>query len=293
MLTVLLGGVYPAAVTRPGETLLAQTGRRVLRPERRPRRRLGADRPELPRPEVPPSAPFRGGQRRLRRDRLRRDQQGPDGCGPRKVGPSAVKEARKDRPGDPRPVPADLVTSSASGLDPHLSPDAAQWQAARIARARGMTEETGPRGHPPAHRAADVRRPGGAARQRAADEPGPRRDPVSSVGSSRAAGGHRRTSPDVFLRLIEKSRRGKLKIYIGHAAGVGKTYQMLEDALALKGAGGRHRRGSHRDARAGGDGRQDGRARGRSRAAGSRTRIGSSRRWISRRSSGGGPRSSL
>ena len=47
-----------------------------------------------------------------------------------------------------------------------------------------------------------------------------------------------RSSPDVFLKLIEKSRRGKLKIYIGHAAGVGKTYQMLEDAhaLAAKGA---------------------------------------------------------
>ncbi len=44
----------------------------------------------------------------------------------------------------------------------------------------------------------------------------------------------RRTSPDVFLRLIEKSRRGKLKIYIGHAAGVGKTYQMLEDAHLLR-----------------------------------------------------------
>src|SRR5262249_40124173 len=44
----------------------------------------------------------------------------------------------------------------------------------------------------------------------------------------------RRTSPDVFLKLIEKSRRGKLKIYIGHAAGVGKTYQMLEDAHNLK-----------------------------------------------------------
>jgi two-component system, OmpR family, sensor histidine kinase KdpD len=43
-----------------------------------------------------------------------------------------------------------------------------------------------------------------------------------------------RSSPDVFLRLIEKSRRGRLKIYIGHAAGVGKTYQMLEDAQALE-----------------------------------------------------------
>ena len=43
-----------------------------------------------------------------------------------------------------------------------------------------------------------------------------------------------RSSPDVFLKLIEKSRRGKLKIYVGHAAGVGKTYQMLEDAHSLK-----------------------------------------------------------
>ncbi|HXM77926.1 MAG TPA: hypothetical protein VOA00_01725, partial [Thermoanaerobaculia bacterium] len=46
-----------------------------------------------------------------------------------------------------------------------------------------------------------------------------------------------RSSPDTFLRLIEKSKRGRLKIYIGHAAGVGKTYQMLEDAHALVGRG--------------------------------------------------------
>ena len=46
-----------------------------------------------------------------------------------------------------------------------------------------------------------------------------------------------RTSPESFLKLIERSRRGKLKLYIGHAAGVGKTYQMLEDAHLLKGRG--------------------------------------------------------
>ena len=53
----------------------------------------------------------------------------------------AVKAARADRPGDSRPVPPDLVTASGSGLDPHLSPDAAFWQAARIAEARGVPEE--------------------------------------------------------------------------------------------------------------------------------------------------------
>src|SRR5215471_20942281 len=47
----------------------------------------------------------------------------------------------------------------------------------------------------------------------------------------------RRSSPDVFLKLIERARRGKLKLYIGHAAGVGKTYQMLEDAHLLKAQG--------------------------------------------------------
>ncbi|MEO8151932.1 MAG: potassium-transporting ATPase subunit KdpC [Rhizobacter sp.] len=45
-------------------------------------------------------------------------------------------------PGNPLPVPVDLVTASASGLDPHISVAGADYQAARVARARGVAPET-------------------------------------------------------------------------------------------------------------------------------------------------------
>jgi K+-transporting ATPase ATPase C chain len=65
---------------------------------------------------------------------------GPTNSDLTKLVATAVAEARTDRPGDPSSVPVDLVTSSGSGLDPHISPEAAAWQAARIARARGAPE---------------------------------------------------------------------------------------------------------------------------------------------------------
>ncbi len=43
-----------------------------------------------------------------------------------------------------------------------------------------------------------------------------------------------RRSPQDFLELVERAKRGRLKLYIGFAAGVGKTWRMLEEAHALK-----------------------------------------------------------
>ncbi len=61
---------------------------------------------------------------------------------------SALSDAVKQRvdalraadPTNNAPVPVDLVTASASGLDPHISPAAAQYQLARVAHVRGLAE---------------------------------------------------------------------------------------------------------------------------------------------------------
>src|SRR5215471_3224124 len=46
-----------------------------------------------------------------------------------------------------------------------------------------------------------------------------------------------RRDPEAFLDLIPQTKRGKLKVYLGGAAGVGKTYRMLEEARHLRSEG--------------------------------------------------------
>ena len=139
--TALFGAVYPAAVT-----LVAQ----LVWPERangsyvyRDGKAVGSaligqnfQRPEYLHPR--PSAAGKDGYDGLASGGRNK---GATDAGLAQSVADAVKAARADRPGDSRPVPPDLVTASGSGLDPHVSPDAAFWQAVRIAKARGVSEE--------------------------------------------------------------------------------------------------------------------------------------------------------
>jgi K+-transporting ATPase ATPase C chain len=141
VLTVLLGGVYPAVVTGLGHLLwpakangsFVTSGGRIVGSELIGQ---GFTGPRYLHPR--PSAAGKNGYDGTASGGTNK---GPTDADLAKSVGEAVAAARKDRPGDASPVPADLVSSSASGLDPHLSPDAAFWQAARIAKARGVSEE--------------------------------------------------------------------------------------------------------------------------------------------------------
>lgn len=141
VLTVLCGGIYPAVVYAVGELFwkekangsFVQSAGRVVGSEL-----IGQ---KFDDPKYLHSRPSAAGKNGYDPTASGGTNKGPTDADLAKSIAAAVAEARKDRPGDSRHVPADLVTSSISGVDPHLSPDAAEWQAARIAKARGTTEE--------------------------------------------------------------------------------------------------------------------------------------------------------
>src|SRR6202162_3506257 len=147
VLTVLLGGVYPGVVTLLAKALwrdradgsFVRSGGRVVGSEL-----IGQN---FRAPKYLHPRPSAAGKEGYDATASGGTNKGATDADLAKAIRTAVEDARKDRPGDPRPVAADLVTSSASGLDPHLSPDAAEWQGGRLRPGRGSTEGRGLGGH--------------------------------------------------------------------------------------------------------------------------------------------------
>jgi K+-transporting ATPase ATPase C chain len=138
LMTVLLGGVYPLAITglcqvifpRQANGSLINAGDRVVGSEL-----IGQNFTRLEYFQGRPSAAGSDGY----------DATASSGSN---YGPTnqklidrvkgSVEKFRKENPAYKGSLPADLVTASSSGLDPHLSPESARAQAPRVARARGL-----------------------------------------------------------------------------------------------------------------------------------------------------------
>jgi potassium-transporting ATPase KdpC subunit len=142
VLTVLLGIVYPLAVTGLAQLLFSEQARGSLL--RQGGRVVGSRL--IGQPFSGPgwfhSRPSAAGAAGAGYD--------PTASGGTNLGPTSRKlvvdqigaaatAARAEHPGSP--VPVDYVTSSGSGLDPHLTPAAAEFQVPRVARERAMPEE--------------------------------------------------------------------------------------------------------------------------------------------------------
>ncbi|MGZ5581070.1 MAG: potassium-transporting ATPase subunit KdpC [Methylobacter sp.] len=140
--TALTGVVYPLAVTLFAQTLFpSQANGSLLGSDEQP---LGSEligqafnRPEYfwGRPSATSSVPYNSGA-------SGGSNQGPTNPALIDAVQARIKALRDADPANTQPVPVDLVTASASGLDPHISPAAAAYQISRVAKARHLSRDS-------------------------------------------------------------------------------------------------------------------------------------------------------
>jgi K+-transporting ATPase ATPase C chain len=137
-LTLVTGGLYPAVVTLVGRLAFAnQVDGSIIESDGRAvgSRLLGqpfsAPGYFWSRPSATGPMPYNGAA-------SSGSNQGPSNLSLAAAVTARIEALRAADPGNSRPVPVDLVTASGSGLDPHISVAAAEYQIERVARARGV-----------------------------------------------------------------------------------------------------------------------------------------------------------
>ncbi len=140
LLTLLTGLVYPLAVTGLAQLLFPNqaNGSLIVRDGKVIGSRLIGqyfDRPEYFWSRPSATAPFPYNAAASAGSNL-----GPTNPALIEAVKARVAALRTADPGNDSPIPVDLVTASGSGLDPHISPAAALYQAKRVARARSLDE---------------------------------------------------------------------------------------------------------------------------------------------------------
>ena len=137
--TVILGILYPLAITGIAQLGFSAQGERLAREARRHRRRLEPDRPDL---HGGDSTSTRGPPRQATGTTA--TSSSASNLGPsnpqlvKDVGARIAAYRHENGLAAGAPVPVEAVTSSGSGLDPHISPADARIQAARVARERNL-----------------------------------------------------------------------------------------------------------------------------------------------------------
>lgn len=141
LLTLLTGIVYPLVVTGVGQVAFSNqvNGSQIQHGERVVGSRLLGQPFTSPkyfwsRPSATGAHPYNGAA-------SSGSNQGPTNPALEAAVKDRVAALRAADPGNTATVPVDLVTASASGLDPHISPEAAEYQVARVARERNVAED--------------------------------------------------------------------------------------------------------------------------------------------------------
>ncbi|HYR55604.1 MAG TPA: potassium-transporting ATPase subunit KdpC [Myxococcaceae bacterium] len=143
VVTLLLTGIlYPLAVTGIGQAFFSRSARGSFVTDERGRV-VGSDWIAQPfaRPGYFQARPSAAGDKGFDPTSSSGSNLGPTSQKLRDRVIADAERLRGENPGAPGPLPAELLTASGSGLDPHLSPEAALWQVPRIAAARGIAQE--------------------------------------------------------------------------------------------------------------------------------------------------------